>query len=205
MDTTLEVNSAEIRERTQMAVKQHKASWIRLGQYLFTIRQDKHWKTWGYQTFEGYCRKELHIKQATATKLLKSYSYLEKEKPQFVDESHTEEAAPQKLPDYESVNVLRLAEESQKLTPQEVVEVRTAVFDKGREPKEVKAQVKQLIDAKDVRTHEELMQAKRNTVVKRLVTLLKSTKTEFQKENLLPDYLIKQMGDLVDKLEDQLE
>src|SRR5487761_2441298 len=61
------------------AAKSFKSSWIQLGQFLFTVYKDKLYRDWAYQTFEAYCAKEIGIRQNTAIKLLKSYSFLEKE------------------------------------------------------------------------------------------------------------------------------
>ena len=37
-----------IRKKTLEAARQHKASWIELGQYLNAIYKDKHFKEWGF-------------------------------------------------------------------------------------------------------------------------------------------------------------
>ena len=76
-----------LRNKTLDAAKRHKASWIELGQYLYAIYKDKYYKDWGYLTFEAYCGKEINVKLSTASKLLKSYDFLEKEEPLHRSES----------------------------------------------------------------------------------------------------------------------
>src|SRR3989338_4514298 len=86
------------------AAKRYKASWIELGQYLYNVYRDKLYRNWDYLDFEIYCVKELHLKQSTAVKLLKSYSFLEQEKPELVRAS-SEGSLPKAVPNYESVNL----------------------------------------------------------------------------------------------------
>lgn len=195
----------DLRRETLEIAKQHKASWIKLGQHLYTIQKDKFYKHWGFLSFETYCKKELGIKETTATKLLKSYAFLEKEEPRLAQADYSEEESPKAVPHYESVNLLRLARENKKLTPQDYAEVRDSVVNAGREPKEIRAQVKKLLSEYEVKDPKEVRRTRRNAAIKRLVTILSSTKRELESEGLLPAYLIKQINDLAAKLEDQIE
>ena len=52
---------------------------------------DKHFRTWNYLSFDTYCFKELGIRQTTASKLLKSYSFIEKEEPRLASAAFSEE------------------------------------------------------------------------------------------------------------------
>jgi len=200
------VNQSTLREETLEAAKSHKASWIRFGQFLYTVYKEKGFKHWGFLSFEAYCLKELRIKQTTAGKLLKSYYFLEKEEPQLVQKDYVREEEPAKLPDYESVNLLRLAKENSKLTPQDIAQIRESVLEKGKEPKEVRAQVKKLVAQYDPpKTADEDKLARKNAVLRRMLTTLARAKKEFQDGRLVPSFIIKQMDDFVLKLEDQLE
>ncbi|MBU3759573.1 MAG: hypothetical protein FGM27_06540, partial [Candidatus Omnitrophica bacterium] len=55
----IDTASDALRQKTIETAKRHKASWIELGQYLFTIHRDKAFKSWGFLSFETYCVKEL--------------------------------------------------------------------------------------------------------------------------------------------------
>ncbi len=206
MALAVETGKDSLRQKTQEAAKRHKASWIELGQYLLTIHKDKLYKEWGYLAFETYCKKELGIKETTAAKLLKSYSFLEKEEPRLASvERYLEEDAPKAVPHYESVNLLRLAKENKSLTTSDFADLREAVINKAKEPKEVRAQVKQILLEREPKDPVEVRRTRRNAAIRRLVTLLSSTKRELESEGLLPAYLIKQINDLAAKLEDQIE
>lgn len=194
-----------LRAQAVDAAKRHKASWIELGRYLFSIYKDKYYRSWGFLGFDAYCMKELGIKQTTASKLLKSYQFLEKEEPRLVSSQAAEKVAPREFPSYEAVNLLRLAKENQSITPHDYADLRESVMETGREPKEIRAQVKKILEEREEKDPRELKRSKRNSLLKRLVTMISSAKREFEAESLLPDYLVKQMTDLSAKLEAQIE
>ena len=79
------------------AAKGFKSSWIDLGQYLFSVYRDKSYREWGYLTFDAYCAKEIGIRQPTAMKLLKSYSFLEREEPSFLKREALDERQPNRI------------------------------------------------------------------------------------------------------------
>ena len=206
MALTVETGNDTLRQKTLETAQRHKASWIELGQYLFSIHKDKLFKTWGYLTFETYCKKELRLKETTAAKLLKSYFFLEKEEPRLASaERFMEEDAPKAVPHYESVNLLRLAKENKNLTTSDFADIRESVINHAKEPKEVRAQVKKLLSEHETKEPAEVRRTRRNAAIRRLVTMLSSTKRELESEGLIPGYLIKQMSELASKLEDQIE
>lgn len=205
--TSVELPQDLLRRKTLEAARRHKASWIELGQYLYTIYKAKHFRSWGFLSFETYCVKELSIKQTTASKLLKSYSFLEKEEPHLIHSHETTDVDenPGKFPDYESVNLLRLARQNRNLTPEDYAEIRQAVFEKGKDLKEIKAQFRRLLSEREEKDPAEEQRMRRSRLIRRLVTLLSNTQKELQSEGLLPGYLLKQINDLIRKLEDQLQ
>ncbi len=204
--------SAETKEQTELlrqrageVARKYKASWIELGQYLFAISKEKHYRDWGHLSFEAYCIKELGLKLNAASKLLKSYDFLEKEEPRYVESSFQDEESPKSIPNYESVNLLRLAKDNKKFSPQDYAEIRQSVLTAAKEPKEVRAQITKLLSQYEEKDPNEARKERRNAALKRLVTFLTSTKRELENGHLLPDYLLKQMGDLTQKLQDQIE
>ena len=206
MAMAVEAGKESLRQKTQEAAKRHKASWIELGQYLYAIQKDKLYKNWNYLSFETYCRKELHLKETTAAKLLKSYFFLEKVEPSLASpEKLMDEEGPKVVPHYESVNLLRLAKENKNLTSGDFADLRESVIQYAKEPKEVRAQVKKILSGREDKDPAEVRRARRNTAIRRLVTVLSGTKRELESEGLLPAYLIKQISELAAKLEDQLE
>jgi hypothetical protein len=195
----------ELRIKAVEVAKKHKASWIELGQYLFSIYKNKLYKEWGYQQFETYCQKELNIRNTTASKLIRSYSFLEKEEPRIVKPDFTEEQTPRKIPDYEAVNLLRLAKNNKNIPTNEFAELRNDVLNEGKEPKEVRATVKKILETHAPKETPEMKDQKRGSILRRLIGFLNSAKTQLEEEDLVPDYLLKQIDTLTQKLEDQLD
>jgi len=199
-----QVDAGALREKAQEVAKRHKASWVELGQYLYAIYHDKHYRGWGYLNFETYCMKELRIKQQTAVKLLKSYYFLEQEKPELTKPADGEGKTKAFVPDYEAVNLLRLAKNNKKLKESDYQELSSSVLEGGRGPKDVRSQMKAILSEQDERTPDEIRQERRQAAIKRLLTVLNHAKTEFSNAKFVPAYLVKQISDLTEKLEDQL-
>ena len=195
----------ELRIKAVEVAKKHKSSWIELGQYLFSIYKNKLFKEWGYQAFETYCQKELSIKDATASKLIKSYAFLEKEEPRIVKPDFTEEETPKKIPDYEAVNLLRLAKENKNIPTNEFAELRQEVLNEGKEPKDIRAKVKKILEYQKPKDTAEAKDQKRNGVLRRLIGFINSAKTQLEEDDLVPEHVLKQMETLAQKLADQLE
>jgi hypothetical protein len=196
----------ELRQTTLQAARGHKASWIQLGQCLFSIWKDKHFKSWGFLSFETYCQKELGIKDTTASKLLRSYAFIEKEEPRVAQRDFAEDEKPQRIPDCESVNILRLAKQNTNVPVEEFAELRKAVMNSEKDPKTLRAQVRKIVSETaphDPSENDE--ERKRVQTLKRALASLRTLKTELQQQHSIPDYLIRQMDDLCSKLEDQIE
>ncbi len=206
MHGTVVESTDNLRKRVLEVARSHKSSWIQLGQYLFSVHKDKLFKSWGFLTFEAYCMKELGIKQLTASKLLKSYAFLEKEEPSLAKLTEPEESdrSPRAIPDYESVNLLRLAKENESITPKEFSAIREAVFENAQEPKEVRTQVKKILEEKAPAGTPEEVEHKKQSKVRRLLSLLKTASRDLEEEDAVPDYLLKQIQALIGKLEDQV-
>jgi hypothetical protein len=206
MESATSVDADLLRKKTAEAVKRHKASWVELGQFLYSIHHDKLFKSWGYLTFEAYVNKELRLKSATAGKLLKSYQFLEKEEPRFVKQavSDEEEDVAKPVPHYESVNLLRLARQNKNITPAEFADIREAVLVKAQEPQEVRSQVKKILAESIDEDSEEAARNRKKSKLRRLISLLSGAKRELESEGMVPKFLIKQIDDLTQKLEDQL-
>ena len=173
-----DMDPASYRYQVLECARDFKSSWIRLGQFLYTVYKDKRFKDWGYVTFEAYCAKEVGIRQATAVKVLRSYSFLEREEPSFLKRESLEERKPSQIPSYESVNALRLAKESEKLSEKEYAGLREDVLDEAKEDAEVKKKVRYILKAKNRPREEETDPAEdRRAAFKRLFAQLTDAKT----------------------------
>ncbi len=124
MEKMVSLNPEDSRYQVLKAVVDYKASWIELAEHLNVVAANKEFKQWGYSKFKDYCDEELHIPSSMASKLVKSFQWVDREIPEllprYIDEEGGERAAakdgrvdedvPRVLPDIDTVNVLLKAE-----------------------------------------------------------------------------------------------
>ncbi|RMH43059.1 MAG: hypothetical protein D6689_06210 [Deltaproteobacteria bacterium] len=108
-----------------------KRSWIDLAEALTAVRDRESYKRWGFDTFEAYCRKELHLKTATVHKLVGSYHFLRTEAPKVIERSRTDPAQP--VPDLRAVDFVARATERGAADADTLDAIRRAAFDEGAE------------------------------------------------------------------------
>ncbi len=199
-----ETDENSLRYQVLEKVKNFKTSWILLGQALYSVWKDKLYKEWGYLTFEAYTAKEIGIKKPTAMKLLRSYYFLEKEEPEYLekDYSGTKEAAS--IPDYDAVNVLRLAKNKQTLDKVDYAELKKKVLEGGRDAREIKKDITALIREREELEPEEARKKRKITVLKRFLAILKSVKRDAELLKILPAGIIKETAGLIAKIESEI-
>lgn len=201
-----ELSPETLRYQTLDCAKSFKSSWIELGQYLYVVYKDKHFREWGHSTFEVYCAKEIGIKHQTAVKLLKSYYFLEKDEPAFLqkhnadddDDQASREVRPVGVPSFEAVNALRLAKESERMAPKDYEKIREEVLDKGGDPQEVKKKIKYFL--KPAAEKQVTLEEKKHAAAKKWIHQLEGAMTELSNLSF-PDKVMKKVEDLLDVLQ----
>jgi hypothetical protein len=109
-----------------------KASWIELAEALATVCDNKSWARWGFDSFESYCRKELHVTPSTATKLLGSFRFLRTSEPEMIERAKVRPpTAP--LPSLRTVDFVAKAAERGAADASTMKEIRKAAFEEGLE------------------------------------------------------------------------
>ncbi len=116
------------RYRVLSVARQFKSSWVELGEQLCLVKSGGDYNTWGYTSFDDYCRQEVRIKKETALKLTGAYRYLEKEEPEILVRSRHMHP----VPDYRSIDLLRQAREEQQLDDEQYQQLRETVIEKER-------------------------------------------------------------------------
>jgi hypothetical protein len=119
------------------AARQFKSNWFDLARQLVKVRNEELFAVWGYDSFESYCAKELHIRRQTALKLTRSYSFLHKHEPRRA----AAEDAGERAPAVEVVEVLAQAEERGQLSGEEYRTIREAIWDPERPPLDLKREL----------------------------------------------------------------
>lgn len=205
-----ETDEGSIRHRILQNAKNFKVSWIELGQSLYAAWKDKLYRDWGYTTFEAYSAKEIGIKKTTSLKLLKSYYFLEKEEPVWLQKEQSAAAATQPgdvaaVPSYESVNLLRLAKDRKALDEEEYGDLKKAVLESGKDAGEVRKSLTSIMRQREELDPEEARRKKRSSALKRLVATLKTLKTDIERSKMLPSALLKETAGLIAKIEAQID
>lgn len=183
------------------SAKDFKTSWIELGRALYAVYKDKMFKEWGYATFDTYTAKEIGIRKQTAMKLLKSYYFLEKEEPQYLRADYVNSAEVSLVPSYESVDLLRLAKSKKELDNQDYDSLKKEIFQKGKDARQVKKDLTNLIRQRQQLQPLEAWEKKKFTKVKRIISVLKSLKQDVEISKLLPASILREADDLISKLE----
>lgn len=185
--------------------KDFKTSWIELGRALYAIWNDRLYRDWGFNTFEGYTAKEIGIRKNTALKLVRSYMFLEKEESWCLDQDKQADMPASQVPSYEAVNVLRQAKDNKNIEPADYDTLKSSVFEGGKDHLEVKKDLTAMIKRREELDPEEERTERRRKVVRRFISSLKSAKTEMSSLKLLPKTLIEQAEDLINKIEACIE
>lgn len=198
------MDDRSIRYQILNNAKLFKTSWIDLGQALYAVYKDKLYKEWGYSTFEAYTAKEIGIKKPTALKLLRSYYFLEKEDPLFLKKDYNERADAATIPTYESVDVLRLARGKSEVDKEDYDQIRRKVLESGKDAREVKKDLTQLIKRREELMPEEAWEKKRLAQLKRIISLLRSASIEIKTSKSLPAKIVIDIDKLISKLQAEL-
>lgn len=197
----LEENS--MRRRILECAKNFKTSWVELAQALYAAWKDKLYKEWGYLTFDAYTSKEIGIRKQTALKLLKSYHFLEKEEPEYLKD-YSQSPDVSRLPNYESVNILRIAKNKSCIDKGDYFKLRKDVLETGKDAGEVKKDLTALIKQTEELEPEEARNKRRIAVIKRLLRILKTLKGDLEVSKLVPSGMIKEVGALIDRIEAEI-
>ncbi len=191
----LEETFANEPERAELLrrARAFKSSWIELAQALTEARKSGRWKAWGYEAFEDYCKKELHLRQETVDKLTGSYSFLQRRAPAVLARDGV--GAP--LPSYQSIDFLRRAEERADAPRDVVEEIRHKVLDEAQPIMQVARKYNDVVFPIDEKTRKKQDAAGLKNVAKRLRELLAETRA-------VPKRLAGEVSESLDKLLAQL-
>lgn len=190
-----------MRYRVLQSVKNFKTSWMDLGQSLYAVCKDKLYRDWGYLTFEAYTSKEIGIRKDTAVKLLKSYYFLEKEEPQYLRRDFNEASQGAAVPTYEAINALRLAKNKKEIDEEDYIALRKNVFEKGKDVRDIKKDITALIRQREELDPQEAREKRKVATVRRIISTLRTLKNEVQTARLLPANTVKEIDNLIDRLE----
>jgi len=198
------VEEGSMRHRVLYGAKSFKTSWFELGQALYSVWKDRMYKQWGYETFDAYAAKEIGIRKNTAMKLLKSYYFLEKEEPSYIEKAGGPPENAALVPTYEAINVLRLAESKKMLDRSDYIHLKKEVLERGRDAGLAKRDLTTLMRQREELEPDEARHKRRVSVLKRLITALKTIRTDIETSKLLPSGTVKEISGLISKIEAEI-
>lgn len=198
------VEDGSFRQHVLQTAKDFKTSWIELGRSLYAVWKDKLYKEWGYSTLEAYTAKEIGIKKITALKLLRSYYFLEKEEPDYLKSEVIASADSAQVPNYESIDVLRMAKNKKDLDSSDYAHLKKEIFEKGKDASEVKKDLTALIRQRRELDPDEARKERSLSVLKRFLGTLKALKREIEVSKLASASVIKEAQDLIARIESEI-
>lgn len=198
------LDEKSLRYQTLQSAKRFKTSWIELGQYLQTVWREKHYKSWGYMSFDSYCSREIGIKTTTALKLLRSYYFLEREEPVFLKTKLINTDKVVELPNFNSVDILRLAKDKKGLDERDYKILRHSVLDKGEEPKEIRSKLRSILESYAELDPEEEEKKRQTATINRFITTLRNLKREVEYSGMLSQKILKEVDQLITKIEKEV-
>ena len=198
------IDENSVRYQTLKSAKSFKTSWIELGRALYIVWKDKLYKEWGYLTFDAYIQKEVGIRKQTAMKLLKSYYFLEKEEPAYLERSHAEAHDAVSIPNYESVDLLRLAKNKKALDEKDYSNIKKEVLELGYDARDVKKGLSSIMRQREEASGPEAREKKRLAAIRRLLGTLKALKKGLEAAKVLPAAIIKETANLISRIESEI-
>lgn len=195
------LDEGSLRHHVLKNARNFKTSWVELGRALYSVWKDKLYKEWGYSTFDAYTAREIGIRKQTSLKLLKSYYFLEQEEPELLNKDYDESVDVASVPSYESIDVLRLAKNKKTLGSDNYVNLKKDIFENGKDAQAARKSLTAIIRQREELQPEEAWQKRRLGTVKRFLTTLKSLKEEIAVYKLLPETVIEEATNLINKLE----
>jgi hypothetical protein len=147
-----------------------KRTWIELAAALSRVYDRQSWVDWGFDSFESYCGKELHIKKATVAKLLGSYRFLESSAPRVLERSLREPMAP--VPSLQAVDFVARATERGAADAETMEEIHRAAFDDFAAAPALSRRFKEVAFPVDEGERLEKLRGQISSTARRLATLI---------------------------------
>ena len=198
--SSADVDADEVRKQVAKATRDFKNSWRNLAQVLHVVWKEKLYRNWGYERFDQFTAKEVHVRKHTAMKLIRSYAFLEKEEPLYLEGDRAEDGSNKGTPNFDVVNALQRARKA--LGDDDYQKVKSDLLDKGKELGEVKKDLTQMIKQrrKDIDPEKERTRSNRVSIM-RFLSELKKFKREIETLAILPGVIANDIDKLIKKVE----
>jgi hypothetical protein len=169
-DRMLAVQSDPERADTLAKARAFKRTWLELAEALTRVQHAGSWERWGYDSFDAYCRKELHLRSSTVAKLLGSYRFLESSAPRVLERARSSAQAP--VPSLAAVEFVSKAADRGAADEETMEEIKTVAFDEGAEPALLSRRFKEVAFPEDAEGRAERLRAQIVQTARRLAGLI---------------------------------
>jgi hypothetical protein len=169
-DRMLAVQSDPERADTLAKARAFKRTWLELAEALTRVQHNGSWERWGYDAFDAYCRKELHLRASTVAKLLGSYRFLESSAPRVLERARSSAEAP--VPSLAAVEFVSKAADRGAADEETMEEIKTVAFDEGAEAALLSRRFKDVAFPEDGAARAERLRAQIVQTARRLATLI---------------------------------
>ena len=173
-----------------------KRTWLELADCITKIHDRESWKRWGFDSFEAYCRKELHIKKGTVAKLLGSFRFLESSVPTVIERARD---AQSPVPSLQVVDFVARATERGAADAQTMQEIHKAAFDEGAEAPLLSRRFKEVAFPVDNQQRSNQLRSQLASAARRLANLI--AEPDAPVEHDVATKLEEALGLLLDTLE----
>ncbi len=188
--------SGTFRFTVQTAAKRFKSSWVELGRLLVQVRDQALYAEWGYDSFDSYCFKEIHIRKQTAAKLTRSFQFLKNHEPETASASPAESPSQFEAPPFEVIEVLAQAEDRGQLSAQEYKSIRDSIWSGEKSVPEVRRELTERFP-----TPPEPLGNAGALTLPRLAALANKLVSEMRAQKKVPKALIEQAAAVAAELE----
>lgn len=147
-----------------------KRSWIDLAEALTGVHQSGSWERWGFDSFDAYCTRELHLKKNTVAKLLGSYRFLESNAPRVIQRTRDEPRAP--VPSLQAVEFVKRASDRGAAPADTLREIEVAAFDEGAEAPMLRRQYQEIAFPIDDETRARRLKNQIGSAARKLAALI---------------------------------
>lgn len=147
-----------------------KRTWIELAEALTTVYDRNSFERWGYEDFNTYCRKELHLKTGTVQKLLGSFRFLQTKAPRVIERARAEPQRP--VPSLKAVEFVSKAAERGAADGNAMREIQRAAFDEGLEAPMLSRRFKEIAFPIDESERRNKLKSQLTSTARRLANLI---------------------------------
>jgi hypothetical protein len=171
-----ELDPQSLRYRVLVSLRRFRASWVELGRLLSEVQVGGDYKEWGYDDFEVYCAGELGLKKPTVKKLINSYRYMQRSVPERLHawDEYDGQGTPPEMPEYQTVDLVRQAQEREDLDEDQKQHFHRLAFDEGAEETALRKEIRGAISAADEGADDATVQRRRELAdIKRTCQVLR--------------------------------